>query len=101
MQIKLLTPDDWLIVTVSQLSWFHCITTDSTVHESVSHGFIFSTDKSNISRSCETGSQSGHRGLLSSCFFGTVLFSAERHCPGLLLVPTNKGVGSTKLFFRD
>lgn len=61
MQTKLWTLDDWLIVTVSQLSWFHCITTDSPVHESASHGVIFSTDKSNISRSCETGSQTEDR----------------------------------------
>ena len=53
------------------------------MHESASHGFIFSTDKSNISRSCETGSQAGHWALLSSCLFCTPSLSDERHCPGL------------------
>lgn len=97
MQIKLLTLDDWLIVTVSQLSWFHCITRVSLVPESASHAFIFSTDKSNTSRSCETGSQAGHRGLLSSCLFCTPSLFAERRCPGLLrLIPLDKSVSFGK-----
>lgn len=94
MQIKLLNLEDWLIVTVSQLSWFQCITTDSPVRESASHGFIFSSDKSNSSRSCETGSQAGHWGLLSSCLFCTPSPSAETHSPGL---PDSCSFPSTKV----
>lgn len=41
MQINLLHLDNWLIIIVSQLLWFHSITTDSTVHESSSHVFFF------------------------------------------------------------
>lgn len=41
MQINLLHLDNWLIIIVSQLLWFHSITTDSTVHESSSHVVFF------------------------------------------------------------
>lgn len=67
---------------------FMALTTDSPVHESTSHGFIFSTDKSNISRSCEAG----HWRFPSSCFSCTPSLCRETlpRAPWIVLNPAQQ-----------
>lgn len=67
---------------------FMALTTDSPVHESTSHGFIFSTDRSNISRSCEAG----HWRFLRSCLFCTPSLCRKTlpRAPWIVLCPAQQ-----------
>lgn len=81
------------------------------MRESTSDRFIFSADKSTISRSHEAVGQDGHRGLSAACLFCSPLLSAGVQRPGLpdlCSLPLTKVSASsgekfalkTKLFFR-
>lgn len=53
------------------------------MHESMSDTFIFSADKSTISRSPEAVGQDGYRGLSAACLVCSPLLSAGVQRPGL------------------